>query len=149
MSSHHPHPETFEAWVLGALAPHDAHALETHVAGCTPCAQALAREAQLELRLHHVGTAAPPAVPVAPLRHIPQPLVVLGGLAALAAAVLALVRVDPPPPPERAPQVALCQDPGSAADCVARAHFDGVVAVGPGNALEIPRYDELPAGGGR
>jgi anti-sigma factor RsiW len=35
-----------------------------------------------------------------------------------------------------------CEDPRSLPECTAKARFDGLVSLGPGAAIDVPRYDE-------
>ena len=62
-NARHPGADALEAYVLDALAPHEARALEQHVRVCEACAGALAAEARrevaLEALLPRVATARP------------------------------------------------------------------------------------------
>lgn len=149
MTSQHLTPEACEAFVRGELAGQALVALEAHVAACAPCAQALTREARLEESLHAVARA--DQGPLASVTALRRRRVVVGAVVSALAAGLALVASLPHlPAAEQAPRVVRCDGPAATADCVERARFDGVLAVGPGRRVEVPRYDEVPApaGGG-
>ncbi|HEX8536092.1 MAG TPA: hypothetical protein VF664_01415, partial [Cystobacter sp.] len=58
MNQPHIHPADAEQYVLGALEPEAAAALEAHTLDCAPCALVLQREALLEEQLREVAQAA-------------------------------------------------------------------------------------------
>jgi anti-sigma factor RsiW len=104
--SEHIRPEDLELYILGAWETLDASAIEAHVAECEVCADALVKEARLELMLGEVAAESAPE-PV-PLAHPPIPRMVSQlptdlqesgwrrhgkGLAVAAAAVIAAVVV--------------------------------------------------------
>jgi hypothetical protein len=51
----HPSPDTFELYAIGALEGVEAGAFEEHVAACRRCADVLAREALVEVRLREAA----------------------------------------------------------------------------------------------
>ncbi len=85
-------------WASGLMEPDEALALEQHVSGCQPCERLVQREAAV----NEIFAQALRGVPVASVtslssrRHRTYALVAAAGLA-LAALVVALVRVEPPP----------------------------------------------------
>lgn len=169
MKSPHPPPEAFEQYVLGALGPEAAAALEHHTLDCQSCTLALQREALLEERLREVARApAPPATVLRPARWRRPPPVAsaLAALLAAAAAVLVLLpRPEPqrsPATPEDVPELALsmdlpehpprlvaCPDPTSQDTCAAEALARGLLVQYPQGVGDVPRYEGhagLPTG---
>ncbi|MCC6335277.1 MAG: zf-HC2 domain-containing protein [Myxococcales bacterium] len=136
-------PDLVEQYVIGALEGDSARFVEAHVEGCADCAALLAKEARLEAALYEVGELAN-VVPLAAQRRRRR-LSVAAAVVAVAAGLLLVVGLsERPPPPEKRPRVLECtaeKDPGA---CVARGQFDGVITIGPGNQLLVPRYDQLP-----
>src|SRR5262249_21294059 len=86
---HLPHDE-LEGYVTGTLARARADALEAHVAACAACAEALAREARVEVALHE-AVQAPTRVRARTRRSVMAVAALAAALVA-AAAVLALRR---------------------------------------------------------
>lgn len=139
-------PDVVEQYVIGSLDPDSARFVDTHVGGCRACAAMLAREAKLEVQLHEVAELSR-VVPLSSRRRRAG-AAVLSVAAALAAGVVLLVTFEREPPADEAPRIARCEDPGSAAACIERAKFDGVITIGPGNELVVPRYDAVPTAPG-
>lgn len=139
--SSHPTTEVLERYVIGALELLEQAEVEAHAASCARCAAALQREAALELRLMEVAAVAPPPGQRALPARVTGALV---GLSMAVAAVLAAVMYVPPPPAAGAPRVVRCDDPGSAADCAARAGYEGVISLGPHDEIVVPRYEQVP-----
>ncbi len=140
--SGHPHPEAFEHYVLGLLDAGAQGELEAHLGACPACAAALAREARLELALMEVARA-PVSLKATRARRLR-----LGAAAAAVAAAAAavLLVVGTPPGGEQRPRLVDCSDPRSADACLAGAQYDGLLTIGPGNELVVPRYDASPRG---
>jgi anti-sigma factor RsiW len=138
--------EVLEQYVIGALEPHEEQVIDAHLADCDACAQVMKAEAQLELALVEVAHAPTPLRRV--VRQPPSRLAALVTTVgvALAASVLFLVWRGPVSTVEPAPQVVHCDDPRSAASCIARAHFDGVITIGPDRQLSVPRYEQAGTG---
>ncbi|MFO0577328.1 MAG: zf-HC2 domain-containing protein [Polyangia bacterium] len=95
MNARHVTQEELERYVVDALEPVEAAALEAHVAACPRCAGALAAEARLEVALHEV---LPPARAIEAVAPAPSRAVRAGGLPrpapwVLMAAAAALVLV--------------------------------------------------------
>lgn len=133
-----------EEYVIGALDDGSMRFVEAHVEGCAACAALLAREARLEGGLYALGERAA----VAPLltgRRRKLSMAVAG--IAVAAGVMVVVGLfDSTPPPEKHPHVRRCVDADAAkeGECLAQARFDGVISIGPGNQLLVPRYELVP-----
>ncbi len=136
--------EVLEQYVIGALDPHEEQAIDAHLAGCDACAEVMKHEAQLELALIEVAHAPTPLRRPTRAPSRLAALVTTVGVA-LAASVLFFVW-RPLAPGEPAPQVVHCDDPRSAASCIARAHFDGVITIGPDRQLSVPRYEQAGTG---
>ncbi|MEW5740612.1 MAG: zf-HC2 domain-containing protein [Myxococcota bacterium] len=135
--------ELVEEYVIGALEGDSARFVEAHVEGCAECAALLAKEARLEAAMYEVGELAN-VVPLAGQRRRRRLSVAAAVVAVAAGLVLLVGLTERPPPPEKSPRILECggvEDPGA---CVARGQFDGVITIGPGNQLLVPRYDELP-----
>jgi hypothetical protein len=131
-----------EQYVIGALEPAAVVHLERHVESCELCALALRREAALELKLAEVALDTSPA-PLARPFPVRLTAAVLG-LSMAAAALLAAVLYVPGQSVDGSPRLVRCSDPTSAAACVARADYDGLLSVGPNDEVVVPRYDQLP-----
>ncbi len=99
----HPTLRELEAYVVGALTFDRVDAIEEHVVACAACAEALAREAQLEMALEVLAEDLAPVVMALPLpaprkvsarpvsrarRAAPVAFGVVGALALAASAVL-------------------------------------------------------------
>ena len=133
-----------EQYVIGALEGDSARFVESHVEACADCAALLAKEARLEVALHEVADLSN-VVPLGAKRRRRWP--VAAAVGALAAGALVVVGLgERPPPAEKAPQVRDCDAAEDPSGCVARGQFDGVLTIGPGKQLVVPRYDEVPAG---
>ncbi|RJS23042.1 hypothetical protein DRW03_11960 [Corallococcus sp. H22C18031201] len=164
-----------EQYILGALAPEKAAALEAHTVECEPCARLLQEEALLEEQAHEV------AATFAPREHrVLRPAtwggrrVAAGAMSALLAAAASLALVvhrggTPPPtslPPSahasagpvvefdegaEVPQVVMvaCPDLATEAECTQSAVARGLLVLSPGGVAEVPRYEGhsgFPAG---
>jgi len=137
----HLKPEQLEAWAVGTLPDADAKALEAHADGCDACAALLKREAKLEVALTELAQRSP-----RPSRRRRTAVGAAVAVAALAAAALAVVTLQNVNRRSPAPTVVHCEDPASEKACIQRAHFDGLLTVGPGDELTVPRYDLVPGG---
>jgi hypothetical protein len=167
VSEHHPTASELERYVIGAQAPDEAQKIETHVAGCASCATALAREAQLEVKLQEVARTSPP---VAIRDHrAARRVAIVGALGVLAAAAALLVipfagspeeRGDPDPgivgvspapdavsvnPDAELTQISgiACIDPASATECTRDAHRRGLAVMYP--TIQVPHYEYAAA----
>ena len=97
----------------------------------------LQREAQVEVALHEVASQRNVVSLSSRRRRV---TVVISALAAVAATVLiAVVRfggsTDSPP------SLRECNDPATAAACLSKAQFDGVITLDPRGQPVVPRYD--------
>jgi anti-sigma factor RsiW len=138
-------PEQLEQYVIGALDPTTASLVEAHTASCADCALALQREAQLELGLAAVAALPAPLNAVRRRRRVGVAAAGVALAASAAAAVLVFALFERPPSPESAPRIARCDHVGASSECIARAQFDGVLTIGPGQQVVVPRYDEMGA----
>ena len=131
--------EVLEQYVIGALEPLEVARVEAHVGACEACAASLGREARLEQGLYEVA-----AMP-APLRVRRRWVgVAASGLALAAGAAAFIVAQHRSTSRDGEPRLVRCDDPRSADDCIAKARFDGLVSLGPGAEVDVPRYDEQP-----
>jgi Putative zinc-finger len=169
MNPPHLHPTDAEQYVLGAMEPAAAAALEAHTLECPPCALLLQREALLEERLREVAQAPALASNVLrPPRWKQRRVAIAAGvMMAAAAAVMLLVlrpeRVSPPLAqdedfpvmalPENLPETPVrlvaCPDPTSEEACASEALARGLLVQYPQGVGKIPRYEghaELPPG---
>lgn len=137
--SSHPTPEQLEQYVLGALDGAGGLELEAHLGACPACTAALAREARLELGLAEAARLPTPLL--ARRRRWVGVAAAGSGLAAAAAAALVLGWFEAAPRPDRAPMVLRCDQAHAPGECLARGQFDGVIAIGPGRQVVVPRYD--------
>ncbi|PTL79404.1 hypothetical protein [Vitiosangium sp. GDMCC 1.1324] len=169
MNQPHIRPADAEQYVLGALEPEAAAALEAHTIQCTPCALILQREALLEEQLREVAQAASvQARVIRPARwNRVRTSAAAGVMMAAAAAVLMVVlrperAVHPltqdddfpvmalplelPETPER---LVACPDLDSQETCATEALARGLLVQYPQGVGEVPRYEGyagLPAG---
>ena len=67
MNARHVTQQELQRYVLDALEPHEAEALEVHVASCPRCAAALQTEARVEVALQEVLPQARALTAIAPL----------------------------------------------------------------------------------
>ena len=154
----HIHPADAEQYVLGAMEPAAAAALEAHTLECTPCASILQREALLEEQLREVAQAAlPEARVLRPARwNTARVSAAAAVMMATAAAVTLLVlrpgQVSPPQPqdddfpvmalpvelPER---LVACPDLASQEACASEALARGLLVQYPQGVGEVPRYE--------
>jgi hypothetical protein len=169
MNPPHIRPADAEQYVLGALGPEAAAALEAHTLDCPSCALLLQREALLEEQLREVARA--PALEARVIRparwNRPRASAAVGGMMAAAAAVALLVLrpeqavqprsqddgfpvmalpVDLPRMPER---LVACPDLDSQETCASEALARGLLVQYPQGVGEVPRYEGhagLPAG---
>ncbi|HEX8436673.1 hypothetical protein [Archangium sp.] len=170
MNQPHIHPADAEQYVLGAMEPQAAAALEAHTVDCPPCALILQREALLEEQVREVAQAAlaVEAQVIRPARWSrPRVSAATGVMMAAAAAVtLVLLRPQPVSPPEALdddfPVMALpvnlpetpermvaCPDLASQEACASEALARGLLVQYPQGVGEVPRYEGyagLPAG---
>jgi hypothetical protein len=92
----HPLPSELEQYVLGALVGQEAEHLEAHVMGCSACAEELAREALIEVKLKE----AVKRLGSRPARVQRLPVMVraaIGAGVALAASILVVLASHRPP----------------------------------------------------
>jgi len=157
----HIRPADAEQYVLGAMEPAAAAALEAHTLECPPCATVLRREALLEEQLREVAQAPVIEAPVIEARVL-RPArwnrgsAVAGVMMATAAAVTLLVlrpqQVSAPrPPDEDFPVMALpvdpperlvaCPDLASQEACASEALARGLLVQYPQGVGEVPRYE--------
>jgi hypothetical protein len=155
----HIRPADAEQYVLGAMEPAAAAALEAHTLECPPCATLLQREALLEEQLREVAQA--PVLEARVLRPARwhRVSVAAGVMMATAAAVTLLVLrpqqvaaplpqdedfpvmalpVDLPAPPER---LVACPDLASQEACASEALARGLLVQYPQGVGEVPRYE--------
>lgn len=135
--------EELEHYVIGALDEAGAARVEAHTARCATCAAALQREARLEVGLFQL--AAQPA-PLQAFRRRARVAVAVSALAAAAGLALGFssaLEVDGQPQPP--PRVERCDRSSAPTDCLVRAQFDGVLTIGPGQELVVPRYEQTGA----
>ena len=135
--SGHVTSDILEQYVIGALDAASVSWVETHAADCQACAAALEAEARLELGLFELA-AMPPSLEG---RRKGRAWLAVGVATALAGAAMWLFLVDRSPPADQRPSVVRCSDAQSAAECIARAQFDGVLTIGPDQQLVVPRYE--------
>jgi hypothetical protein len=167
MNQPHIHPADAEQYVLGALEPEAAAALEAHTLACPPCALVLQREAVLEEQLREVAQASieearAEARVIRPARWNPPRVsasAAVGVMMAVAAAVLLLVlrpgqTVQPRTQDEDFPMMALplelpemperlvaCPDLTSQETCASEALARGLLVQYPQGVGEVPRYE--------
>ncbi|MGZ3458253.1 MAG: zf-HC2 domain-containing protein [Archangium sp.] len=160
MNQPHIRPADAEQYVLGALEPAAAAALEAHTLECPPCARILQREALLEEQLREVAQAASlEAQVLRPARWHRARVSSAAGvmLAAAAAAVMLLVlrpeRAAHPPPqnddfpvmavdlPDRPERLVACPDLASQETCASEALARGLLVQYPQGVGEVPRYE--------
>lgn len=163
--------DSAEQYILGALAPEKAAALEAHTLECEPCAVLLQEEALLSEQLTEVASTSPSEPRVLRPAHwqVRQAVAVAVGAALAAAASLALVLLPggqgsrPSVPPDRleatAPtldveddsptHVVACPDLATQDACTKRAAERGLLVMNPWGTAEVPRYEArtgLPEG---
>lgn len=160
MNPPHLRPEDAEQYVLGALEPDAAAALEAHTLGCPPCATLLQREALLEEQLREVARAVPPeARVIRPARWNRVWGAAMGAALAVAAAVaLVLLRPERGTPPEspeddfpvmalpenlpaRPERLVACPDLPSQETCASEALARGLLVQYPQGVGQVPRYE--------
>ncbi|HZI07357.1 MAG TPA: hypothetical protein VEZ71_25285 [Archangium sp.] len=163
MNQPHIHPSDAEQYVLGALEPGAAAALEAHTLTCSPCALLLQREALLEEQLREVAQAPVQQAQVIRPARWNRPRVsasaAVGVMMAAAAAVMLLVlrpeqAVQPPTQDEDFPVMALplelpemperlvaCPDLTSQETCASEALARGLLVQYPQGVGEVPRYE--------
>jgi hypothetical protein len=165
----HIRPADAEQYVLGAMEPAAAEALEAHTLECPPCATVLQREALLEEQLREVAQAPIVEARVIEARVIEARVLrparwnrvsaVAGVMMATAAAVTLLVLrpqqvAAPLPPDEDFPVMALpvdlpemperlvaCPDLASQEACASEALARGLLVQYPQGVGEVPRYE--------
>ncbi len=132
---------------MDALSADEAEALETHVATCARCAEALCREARLEEHLHHLG--AERGREQESLRPGSRGDLAIAGAVLLAAAAGVALWLRPVPGPVNVAQSQLTHHVPPLAVCERRADLcddperHGIATVGTAG-LEVPRYEEGP-----
>jgi hypothetical protein len=163
MNQPHIQPADAEQYVLGALEPEAAAALEAHTIACAPCALVLQREALLEEQLREVAQAAVEEARVIRPARWNRPRVsasaAVGVMMAAAAAVTLLVlrpeqAAQPLPQDEDFPVMALplelpefaerlvaCPDLTSQETCASEALARGLLVQYPLGVGEVPRYE--------
>ncbi|MBJ6760918.1 hypothetical protein JGU66_09090 [Myxococcaceae bacterium JPH2] len=155
-----------EQYILGALAPEKAAALEAHTVECEPCALLLQEEALLEEQTREI------AATFAPREHrVLRPAawggrrMAAGAVSALLAAAASLALVvhrggttpTSLPPSAHAsagpvvefdegaeiPRVVMvaCPDLATEAECTESAVARGLLVLSPGGVAEVPRYE--------
>ncbi len=145
MKTSHLSRDDLALYVMGALEPEPSAALEQHVAACSACAAALAREARLEVALHEVGASLerPRARPTRSIRR--AAIAALAGAGALAAGYLAWIarpgHGDSARAAER-PSIVACPRGEAAIACHARARRMGLYVEDPPRSAAIPVYEE-------
>lgn len=167
MNQPHIQPADAEQYVLGALEPEAAAALEAHTLACSPCALVLQREALLEEQLREVAQA--PVQEAREEARIIRPArwnrprvsasAAAGVMMAAAAAVTLLVlrpeqAVQPRTQDEDFPVMALplelpelperlvaCPDLTSQESCASEALARGLLVQYPQGVGEVPRYE--------
>lgn len=161
MNPPHIRPADAEQYVLGALEPEAAAALEAHTLDCPPCALVLQREALLEEQLREVAQA--PEVRSKVIRpafwNRARSSAAAGVMMAAAAAVTLLVlrperAVHPRTQDEDFPVLALpvdlseaperlvaCPDLESQETCASDALARGLLVQYPQGVGEVPRYE--------
>ncbi|WNG49778.1 hypothetical protein F0U60_40925 [Archangium minus] len=169
MNQPHIRPADAEQYVLGALEPEAAAALEAHTVECPHCALLLQQEAMLEEQLREVGQViATQAKVIRPARwNRARSSAAAGVMMAAAAAVTLLVLrperavqprtqdddfpvmalpVDLPETPQR---LVACPDLDSQEECASEALARGLLVQYPQGVGEVPRYEGyagIPAG---
>ncbi|WPB74766.1 zf-HC2 domain-containing protein [Archangium violaceum] len=161
MNQPHIQPADAEQYVLGALEPDAAAALEAHTLACPPCALVLQREALLEEQLREVAHASvEEARVIRPARwNRPRVSAAVGVVMAAAAAVTLLVlrpeqTAQPGTQDEDFPMMALplelpevperlvaCPDLTSQETCASEALARGLLVQYPQGVGEVPRYE--------
>jgi hypothetical protein len=166
MNQPHIQPADAEQYVLGALEPEAAAALEAHTVACSPCALLLQREALLEEQLREVAQA--PVEEARAEARVIRPArwnrprvtaAAVGVMMAAAAAVTLLVlrpeqTVQPRTQDEDFPVMALplelpelperlvaCPDATSQETCASEALARGLLVQYPQGVGEVPRYE--------
>ncbi|NTX15182.1 zf-HC2 domain-containing protein [Myxococcus sp. CA056] len=167
--------DSAEQYILGALAPEKAAALEAHTLECEPCAVLLQEEALLSEQLTEAASTFPQEERVIrPAAWHARRAVTGAAIAALAAAAslaLVLLTGDKAPHPSlpdsldsRPPMVAVdlddgdsptktnvvaCPDLATQDFCRRKAAERGLLVMNPGGTAEVPRYEArtgLPEG---
>jgi hypothetical protein len=169
MNQPHIHPADAEQYVLGAMEPEAAAALEAHTVECPPCALILQREALLEEQLREVAqAAADEARVIRPARWSRPRVPAVAGVVMAAAAAVMLVVLRPQPVstpetqddgfpvmalpmnlPETPERLVACPDLASQEACASEALARGLLVQYPQGVGEVPRYEGyagLPAG---
>jgi anti-sigma factor RsiW len=161
MSESHLRPADAELYVLGALEPQAATALEAHTLTCPSCATLLRREALLEEQLREVGQAAAQEARVLrPARWRHGPWSATAGALLATAATLALLVLRPeqataPLPaddfpvmaqpmlelPEEPMRLVACPDLTSQEACASEALSRGLMVQYPQGVGQVPRYE--------
>ncbi|QRK08785.1 hypothetical protein JQX13_00960 [Archangium violaceum] len=161
MNQPHIRPADAEQYVLGALEPEAAAALEAHTIQCPHCARILQQEALLEEQLREVAQAAAArATVIRPARwNRARSSAAAGVMMAAAAAVMLLVlRPDrtvqprtqdddfpvmalPVELPETPQRLVACPDLDSQEECASEALARGLLVQYPQGVGEVPRYE--------
>ncbi|QSQ17847.1 zf-HC2 domain-containing protein [Myxococcus landrumensis] len=163
--------DSAEQYILGALAPEKAAALEAHTLECEPCAVLLQEEAILSEQLTEVASSIPEQERVLrPAAWSGRRTVTSAAIAAIAAS-LALVLLPsrnhqetsaPKPLDATPPSVAMeldedetpgnvvaCPDLATQDTCTRKAAERGLLVMNPSGNAEVPRYEAhtgLPEG---
>jgi anti-sigma factor RsiW len=159
-----------EQYILGALPPEKAAALEAHTLECEPCAVLLQQEALLEEQVREVAAAFPREDRVLrPARwHVRRAAAgAVGALLAAAASLAILLHTGGPrpsilpgpvlpeeglalvPDPGASQAVVACPDLATQSTCTQSATERGLLVLYPGGLGEVPRYEArtgLPEG---
>ena len=163
MNQPHIHPADAEQYVLGAMEPGAAAALEAHTLACSPCALILQREALLEEQLREVAQApAQEAQVIRPARwnrpRVSASAAVGVMMAAAAAVTLLVLRPEqaaqphtldedfpvmalPLELPEVPERLVACPDLTSQEACASEALARGLLVQYPQGVGEVPRYE--------
>ncbi len=67
--------------------------------------------------------------------------IVASAALAVAAGLVMLVSLERAPGPVKSFEVQQCTEASTAQACITRGQFDGVITLGPGRELLVPRYD--------
>ncbi|WP_338869201.1 hypothetical protein [Myxococcus stipitatus] len=163
--------DSAEQYILGALAPEKAAALEAHTLECEPCAVLLQEEALLSEQLTEVASTVPQRENVLrPSTWSARRTVASAAIAALAASLVLVLlpngkrpELSAPKPLDATPptvamelnegdvqaNVVACPDLATQDACTRKAAERGLLVMSPSGFAEVPRYEArtgLPEG---
>ena len=156
MNDKHVSPDDLALYVMDALTPSRSAEVEAHLSLCPACAAALAREARLEVALHHAGAAladhrggldAETPVPRSRprVRLLRATAATFASVVALAAGYLLWIARSPHDVARAAERASLVACPAgrgeAAASCHARARRTGLYVQDPPQSAPIPVYE--------